>query len=260
MDINKTLKLAGGAALLFCLGAGVTAVALGSIPLGVAGGALSKNQVEQVVHDYLIGHPDILVEMSNKLEAQQTAAAQKARSDALFELGANALTDPKVAYVAGPKDAKVTVAEFFDYRCPHCKASLKAVQHLLESGQNVRVAFIERPILTQDSVIAAHAAVAARLQGDKYVPFHNALMATNGELPKERILDIAKSVGLDTVKLEKDMADPSVIESVNASNALANRLHFDGTPTFVINGQIIVGELNDEELQNLTKQAATKGG
>lgn len=259
MDLMKTLKLTAAAAALFTLGAVVTAVALGSIPLGFAGGALSKNQVEQVVHDYLISHPDILVEMSSKLENQQTAQAEKARTDALFELGANALVDPKIAYVAGPKDAKVTVAEFFDYRCPHCKATLGAVNHLLQANQNVRVAFIERPILTQDSIVAAHAAVAARRQGDKYVPFHNALMATTGELPKARILDIAKTVGLDVAQLEKDMADPAVAESVAASNALANRLHFDGTPTFVINGQIFVGELSDEELQNLTKQAAAKG-
>ena len=259
MDIKNTLKLAAGAAALFSFGALVTAVALGTIPIGISGGALSKAQVEQVVHDYLLDHPDIIIQMSNKLDNQQAATQQKQREDALFNTGVNALVDPKVAYVAGPADAKVTVAEFFDYRCPHCKASLGAVKHLLENNQGVRVAFIERPILTPDSVVAAHAAVAARRQGDKYVAFHNALMATQGELPKERILDIAKSVGLDTAKLEKDMADPAVAESVKASNALADRLHFDGTPTFVINGQIIVGELTDAELQLLTKQPAPKG-
>jgi predicted DsbA family dithiol-disulfide isomerase len=83
-------------------------------------------------------------------------------------------------------------------------------------------------------------------------------MATTGELPRERILDIAKTVGLDVAKLEKDMDDPSVLDSVKESNALADKLHFDGTPTFVINNHIIVGELTDEQLQQLTK-AATSG-
>ena len=76
-----------------------------------------------------------------------------------------ALTDPKVAYVAGPADAKVTVAEFFDYRCPHCKASMSAMKHLLDPGKKVRIAFIERPILTPDSLWAAQAAV-----GDHRLP------------------------------------------------------------------------------------------
>jgi protein-disulfide isomerase len=129
---------------------------------------------------------------------------------------------------------------------------MAAMKHLLDSGQKVRIAFIERPILTPDSLVAAQAAVAARRQGDKYVPFHFALMATSGELPKDRILEIAKSVGLDTARLEKDMADPAVLDSVKQSNALADKLHFEGTPTFVVNDRIVVGELTDAELQSLT--------
>src|ERR1700694_2176013 len=254
MDIKTTLKTAAGGVAFFSLGAFVTALAVGRVSIPV-GGPANRAQIEHVVHDYLIGHPEIMVEMSNKLDVQQASATDKLRKDALFALGPAARTDPKVAYVAGPSDAKVTVAEFFDYRCPHCKASLTAMKHLLDKGQKVRIAFIERPILTPDSLWAAQAAVAARRQGEKYVPFHFALMATTGELPKDRILDIAKSVGLDPVRLEKDMADPAVLDSIKQSNALADKLHFDGTPTFVINDKIVVGELTDAQLQTLTTGA-----
>ncbi len=251
MDMKTTLKMAAGGVAFFSLGAFVTALAEGRVSIPVAGPS-NRAQIEQVVHDYLIGHPEIMVEMSNKLDVQQASATDKLRKDALFAIGTAALTDPKVAYVAGPSDAKVTVAEFFDYRCPHCKASMAAMKHLLDTGQKVRIAFIERPILTPDSLVAAQAAVASRRQGDKYVPFHFALMATSGELSKDRILDIAKSVGLDVVRLEKDMADPAVLDSVKQSNALADKLHFEGTPTFVVNDRIVVGELTDAELQSLT--------
>jgi protein-disulfide isomerase len=249
MDIKSTLKMAAGGIGLFTLGAFATAMATGLVSVG---GPANKAQIEQVVHDYLISHPEIMVEVSQKLDVQQAAATDKARQDALFALGPKALTDPNVAYVAGPATAKITVAEFFDYRCPHCKASMAAMKHLLDGNPNVRIAFIERPILTPDSLWAAQAAVAARRQGDKYVPFHFALMATTGELPKDRILDIARTVGLDVAKLEKDMADPAVLESIKQSNGLADKLHFDGTPTFVINNKIVVGELSDTELQQLT--------
>lgn len=253
MNIPSSLKLAAGGAALFALGAGLTTIVTGrNIPLPAMS---EKARVEQIVHDYLLAHPEILADMSNKLEVQQQEAADQARDSALKSVGTSALLDPKVAYVSGPANAKVTVAEFFDYRCPHCKASLSAMEHLA-ADKNIRIAFVERPILTPDSLVAAQAAVAARRQGDKYVPFHFALMATTGELPKDRILDIAKSVGLDTARLEKDMADPAVLESVKQSNGLADRLHFDGTPTFVINNKIIVGELTDAELQQLTDAAA----
>jgi protein-disulfide isomerase len=205
------------------------------------------------VHDYLLAHPDIIVEMTNRLDRQQAAEEDKARTDALFQIGTKALLDPKVAYVEGPANAKITVAEFFDYRCPHCKASLPAIIDLAAKNKDVRIAFIERPILTPDSILAAQAAVASRRQPGKYVPFHFALMKTVGELPKERIFAIAKSVGLDTAKLEKDMADPAVVAEVNQSNALADSLHFNGTPTFVINDHIVVGEVTSQELQELIK-------
>ena len=253
MKIATPLKMSAAGALLFCLGAVTTALVTGRIPLPAAG---EQGRIEQVVHDYLLAHPDILGEMSTRLEVQQQANAEHDRNAALSSIGSAALLDPKVAYVAGPANAKVTVAEFFDYRCPHCKASLAAMQHLLSAGKNVRVAFVERPILTPDSLWAAQGAVAARRQGDKYVPFHFALMATTGELTKDRILEVAKTVGLDTARLEKDMADPAVLESIKQSNGLADRLHFDGTPTFVINDRIIVGELTDAQLKALTDLAA----
>src|SRR6185503_16047176 len=218
----------------------------------------NRSQIEQVVQEYLLTHPDIIVQMSNRFNSQHAAADDKVRTDALFQAGGSkALLDPKVAFVEGPADANVTVAEFFDYRCPHCKVSLAAVKNLMNSGLKVRFAFIEHPILTPDSRVAALAAVAARRQPGKYVPFHLALMETTGELPNERIFDIAKSVGIDTVQLEKDMKDPAVLASIQESNALADKLHVNGTPTFVVNDRIVVGELTSEELEALAK--APKG-
>ena len=252
MDWKSTLKLGAGGVALFALGAFATAVAIGRVPASIGVWA-NRAQIEQVVQEYLLRNPDIIIQMSNRLDAQQASAEQKARDDALFDLGTQALVDPKVAFVIGPANAKVTVAEFFDYRCPHCKVSLGAVKSLIDSGMDVRVAFIERPILTPDSHLAAQAAVAARRQEGKYLPFHLALMETNGEFTKERILDIAKTVGLDTAKLERDMADPVTAESLAQSTALANQLRLNGTPSFIINDRIIVGELRAEELQSMVK-------
>ena len=252
MDWKSTLKMAAGGVALFALGAFATAIAIGRLPVSVGVWA-NRAQIEQVVQEYLLTHPDIIIQMSNRLDAQQAAAEEKARDDALFTVGTAALVDPKVAFVVGPADAKVTVAEFFDYRCPYCKASVGAVQALIDSGLKVRVALIERPILSPDSHVAARAAVAARRQDGKYLPFHRALMDSTGELSRDRIFDIAKTVGLDTARLERDMADPAVEESVKQSTALAMKLNVTGTPTFVINDRIIVGAISSDELQTMVK-------
>jgi protein-disulfide isomerase len=248
--MTSLLKTAAMGLGLFLLGAFVTALAIGKV--SVAGNP-NRAEIERVVQDYLLANPGLLVEMSNRLDNQQAAMADKNRRDALFEVGTAALIDPKIAYLSGPANAKVTVAEFFDYRCPYCKASIEAVKSL-EGNPDVRVAFIERPILTPDSKLAAQAAVASRRQAGKYMPFHYALMATNGELTRERILEVAKGVGLDTDRLAKDMDDPEVLASIEASTALANKLHLEGTPTFVINDQILVGRVTPEQLRDITNR------
>lgn len=246
------LKTAAISAVTALVVAGAVAfVVAGSL----GGGALKSAAVEKITHDYLLSHPEIISDLQNALDAKQEAADQKARHDALARVGTAALVDPKVAYVIGPATAKVTVAEFFDYRCPYCKASQAAVQKALKDHPDVRFAFVEYPILTQDSIVAARAAVAARRQPGKYLPFHNALMATTGALPKERILAIAKDVGIDVPKLEKDMDDPAVAASLKASHALADRLKVNGTPTFVVGDQIIVGQMTNDDLTTLIKDA-----
>ncbi|MGQ0741732.1 MAG: DsbA family protein [Alphaproteobacteria bacterium] len=251
--MNK-LRIAG--ALL----AIVAAAALSAVTFAApqAQEPLDKAAVEKIVRAYLLKHPEILVEMTQALEAKAALGAQARQRDALAKLSKGALLDPKVAYVTGPANATVTVVEFFDYRCAYCKNSLPAMQKLVTDNQ-VRVAFVEHPILTTDSVVAARAAVAARQQTGKYVPFHFALMKSSGDLPLERILQIAEASGLDVAKLQKDMEDPAVAESVAASNALANSLYVDGTPTFIIGGKIVAGALTVEEMQKLVKEAESQG-
>ncbi len=234
--------------------AGAVLIAGASFAADTSAPALNKAAIEKIVHDYLIAHPEILVEMSAALDAKQQADAQKAQQGALAKMGGAELLDPKVSYVTGPADAKATVVEFFDYRCVHCKNSLPAM-HKVVADNKARVVFIEHPILTPDSLVAARVAVAARRQKDKYVPFHFALMEANGDLPLDRILDIARKNGLDTDQLKKDMDDPAVVASVNASNALANKLHVDGTPTFIIGGKFVPGEITTDEMEKLIKEA-----
>ena len=254
--MTEAAKRLVAAAGVFAIAA-VTFTAIFLLPVRASDAAApDKTAIEKIVHDYLLSHPELLQEISRALDAKQEAAEQKMRADALAGLGRKVLLDPKIAYVTGPSNAKVTLVEFFDYRCPHCKNSLGAMKKLTETNKTVRFACIEFPILTDDSTVAAHAALAARRQAGKYLPFHFALMGTTGPLPKDRILSIAKQAGLDTIRLEKDMADPAIADAIKQSIALAAKLHFNGTPTFVINDKIVVGEVTDDELVRFVNQAA----
>src|SRR5262249_24474681 len=73
-----------------------------------AGAASNRAEIEKIVHDYLLAHPEILVDMTNALQAKQEAEDNKARTTALAQVGMAALLDPKISYVTGPTNAKVT--------------------------------------------------------------------------------------------------------------------------------------------------------
>jgi protein-disulfide isomerase len=242
--MRADLRIAALGGLALVLGAGAVLLAAAPPPA-------SRGATEQVVREYLLANPEILIEMQQRLEENNLAAAQQARGDALAKIDAARLTDPKVAFTQGPDDAKVTVVEFFDYKCGFCKASLPAMKAALEKHPDVRFAFVEFPILSEQSLVAARAAVAARRQPGKYVPFHMALMEATGDLPEERVYAIAQEAGVDVAKLKTDMADPAIVETLQASHTLAEELMIDGTPSFIINDKFHVGQLSEEMLTEL---------
>lgn len=215
---------------------------------------LNKVATERTVHDYLVAHPEILVDMTAKLQANQEEQTRKERQAATDKLGQKAFFDPKVAFITGPANAKTTIVEFFDYNCPFCRASVPALKKFYEKHKNdTRFAFIEFPIKGQDSVDVAHAAIAARKQPDKYVAFHFALMNEEGHVDANTVFDVAKKAGLDIAKLRTDMKDPSIDSEIAAAQKLSEAAKIDGTPAFIINGKMREGALDDKLLAQMAK-------
>ena len=206
------------------------------------------------IHDYLLAHPQILAEANDRLQAQQEADDESARQKAVDEMGQGAFFNPKVAFVTGPAGARKTFVEFFDYNCPFCRASIPAVKKFYEANKGkARFAFIEFPIKGPQSTVAAKAALAARNQPDKYLPFHFALMNEEGMVDENLVFADAAKVGLDVAKLKADMADPAIQSSVEASLALAKKAKVDGTPAFIVNGHVREGAVDDDLLRELSK-------
>jgi protein-disulfide isomerase len=240
----KVAALGGFAGAALALVVTFGAVALGVAPFAANGSAL---------HAYLLAHPDVIVEMTNKLQAQQDAQQDTARQSAVNKLGMKAYFDPRVAFIAGPANAKTTVVEFFDYNCPYCRASVPAVRKFYQTHKDARFAFIEFPIKGPQSTVAARAAVAARQQPDKYIAFHFALMSEDGPIDQNAVFEIARKTGLDVTKLKSDMASPGVDFALAAAHKLARASGIDGTPAFVVNGRIREGAVTDEDLVQMTK-------
>jgi protein-disulfide isomerase len=205
------------------------------------------------VHAYLVSHPEVLVEMSNKLQAQQDSEQDSSRQSAVNKLGLKAFFDPKIAFVTGPANAKTTVVEFFDYNCPYCRASVPSVKKFFVSHKNARFAFIEFPIKGPGSTVAARAAMAARKQPDRYVAFHFALMNQDGPVDEKTVYDVARQNGIDVNRLKNDMQLHDIDRSLAEARSLADAAKIDGTPAFIVNGHIREGAMTDDVLAQMTK-------
>lgn len=234
-------------ALIGAAGGAVIAVAA---VFGLSSYGLLPRAGGNAIGKYLIAHPEILVAMSNKLQMEQQQAEDSARQTAVNKLGEKAFFDPKVAFVTGPKNAKTTFVEFFDYNCPYCRASNPTVEKFYNAHKNdARFAFIEFPIKGANSTVAARMAIAARKQPDKYLAFHFALMREKTEADPATIVAIAKKVGLNMQKLAADEQAPAVAATIDAGHALAQAANIDGTPAFIINGKMREGAIDEGTLK-----------
>ena len=212
-----------------------------------------KEAVEGVVRDYLLSHPEVVRDALIQLQRRQEEEQQASRREAIAELQDYAAALP-ADFVKGDPKAETSVIEFFDYRCPYCKAVAPRIDEVVADDASVRVVLIEFPILGEESKYASRAAIASRFQG-KYMAFHDAMMAHRGNLDDETVLDLAEDAGIDIDKLKEDMASPEVEALIQRHYQLADKLGVTGTPAFVIGQELVPGAIDTDTIKAKIKQA-----
>lgn len=219
---------------------------------------LSESQVEQIVRDYLLKNPEVIVE-ALQLYQEREEQAEADRAKQMLMAHRDRLDDPTGRFVSGNPQGDVTIVEFFDYRCSFCKRVLPALLDEVRKDGNVRLVFKEFPVLGDDSVRAARAGIAAAQQ-NRYYDMHLALMQTRGNLTEDKILSIAGDLGLDVERLRADMSSPETEAEIARNYELAQILNIRGTPGFVIGDELVPGAINAEQFRALIAQARRSNG
>ncbi len=210
-----------------------------------------RSDIESIVRNYLVTHPEVLEEAMNELAKRQAAAEAKKHEQSIAENADKIFNSPR-GVVLGNRDGDVTFVEFFDYNCGYCKRAMADMLDLLKNDGKLKVVLKEFPVLSQGSVEAAQVAIAVRMQdpsGKKYLDFHQKLLGGRGAADKARALAVAKEVGLDMDRLTKDMASPEVSATIEENMKLAEAMGMNGTPSYVIGKQIVVGAVGLEGLK-----------
>ena len=204
------------------------------------------------VRAYLMENPEVIMEAVNLLQEREAEQAARADFD-LVEQNSDAIFDDGYSWVGGNPDGDVTLVEFLDYRCGYCKRAHDEVAKLIETDGNIRFIIKEFPILGEQSVIASRFAVAAKqvAGGDSYKALHDALMEFNGDITLPALRRLASTFGLDADAIEARMDSDDVTREIAETRALAQRLQISGTPTFVLQDEMLRGYLPYDQLEVL---------
>ncbi len=209
-------------------------------------GPATESNIEKVIHDYILAHPEVLIEalqLAKRKQEDQLAADTKSLIRAYK---AELVDDPNAVVFGNPK-GDVTLVEFFDYRCPYCRQMEPLLRNLVRADPGLRIVQKQYPILGPQSVVAARAALAAKKQG-KDLELHDAFMSKRLSFDEASILGVAETIGIDVARLKIDMASPEVDAEITKSSNIARTLKLNGTPAFIIGTELIPGATDFETL------------
>lgn len=213
---------------------------------------LKKEEIGPLVKQYLLAHPEVLVEAYTVLQKKEEAKVQEKALSVAQAHQKLIFADP-LSPAIGSAQGPIEVVEFFDYQCGHCKVLSAVLQTLLKKDRQIKLIFKELPIFGENSSYAAKAALAAGAQ-HKYLALHEALFAEHTALRPESILMLAKKTGIFIPRLKKDMQSLWVKKAIARNIHLAETLALQGTPALFIrnvaNGKIVFvqGALPEHEL------------
>lgn len=222
---------------------------------------VTRAELPALIKEALINDPDIMLQVMKKLRDKQAADSQKDFKQSIEKNRAELFNDTTSPSVGDAKTADVTLVEFFDYHCGYCKRQTPVITQLLNEDKKVRVVFREFPILSEDSNLAARAALAVHnIAKDKYFAFHTALMKSTGRFDEKMLLDLAEKEGVDSKKMKAEMERPEINAMLEKNRRMADDLGIRGTPAIVTGDQLVAGAMSYEDLKKLVEGIRANAG
>ncbi|MDE0524263.1 MAG: DsbA family protein [Boseongicola sp.] len=213
------------------------------------------------IRDYLIEHPEVLMEAISVLEERREQVAVARDSEAIERLH-DSIFDDGFSYVGGNPEGDVTLVEFLDYRCGFCKRAFPAVEELVASDGNIRFIVKEFPILGEQSTLAARYAIAAKFVAGAadYKRVHDTLMLHDGAVTEGFLARTSRELGLDHDAITELMGNKDVATVIGKNHALAQALNVQGTPGFILGDIILRGFLELEQMREIVADIRASRG
>jgi protein-disulfide isomerase len=212
------------------------------------------------IRSYLLENPEVLMEAIGVLEQREQAA--KANNDvAMAQNNAALLFDDGHSFVGGNPDGDITIVEFMDYRCGYCKKAHPDVASLITADGNIRYIIKEFPILGDASELASRFAIAVKIVGGEaaYKEAHDTLMEFRGEMTNDSLGRLATSLGLSAADITVTMNSAEVNQIINDNRLLGQAMQITGTPTFVVQDQMLRGYVPQAQMAQIVARVREQG-
>ncbi len=211
-----------------------------------------RGEIERIIREYLVRNPEVIQEVLIEMEKRQLAAEVERGREAILKNSAAIFNSTRQVNLGNP-EGDVTLVEFFDYNCGFCRKALADKIELMKIDPKLRIVLKEFPVLGEGSTAAAQIAVSVRQQdktgGKRYFEFHQKLFATRGQIDKARALAVVREIGLDAGRAERDMQGAEARETIEEGRKLAEALGINGTPSYVVGNDVIIGAVGVQKLR-----------
>lgn len=242
---NSTFRLLVGVLFVVTIVATISLTLVLSKSGGSAAG-VNREQVRAIITETLREDPQLIVDafQQGRAEAERR---QREQASKLAKSKSKELESNPFSPVKGAEDAKVTIVEFFDYRCGFCKRVTPTIDAVLSEHKDVKVVYKEYPVLgPQSSNAAIVSAAVAKVDKEKWFTFHDDMMKKSPST-QDQMLDLAAAIGLDRAKVKEAMESDEVKKYIQETNELGSVIGVRGTPAFLINGQLFPGAMSKEQ-------------
>ena len=213
--------------------------------------ATDRATLNSIIEDFIRNNPEIVRDTLIALAVREEAERK--------QTGLAKVRDDQGDPVMGNASGTITLYEFSDYNCGYCKRVFEPIQQLVRDNPDVRLVIKEFPILSQSSLVAAKAAIAAEMQG-KFGDYHIAMMTYRGQITDAVVMRMAAQAGVDIEQLKSDMESPKTMAIIQRTREAAAALEINGTPGLVVGDTVVPGAIGLDELVKLIAEERNKQG
>lgn len=210
----------------------------------------SEEEFNKKIHDYIVQHPEVLVEAMEGMQRKKVEESNKQASDYLAKNKLLVETDGAPPML-GNKDGDITIVVFYDYSCGFCKQANEFANELLKKDPKVKIVLRPIPILGEASVYATKIAMAVhKISEEKFPLIHNGLMSMK-VINEEAVKELLAANKIDYSIVENEVSSFSVKQAVNKNFDLARNIGIKGAPSYVINGIFVPGLIDTEKFTTI---------